>query len=93
MTEETGEKGTNPSGTGTAIPPEEASCCAPGCGCGEPGGSGSRKFKIAVCIAVVVAIAGILFYKHYNARQAAAPCVDNCCPAGAGTGASAGPCK
>lgn len=91
MTEGTDIKGINPSGTGNAVLPEDASCCAPGCGCGEPSGSGSRKLKIAVCIAVVVAIVGILLYKQFDARRAAAPCVDNCCPSG--TGAGAGPCK
>jgi hypothetical protein len=89
MNEDTGEKGSGPSGTGNAAPPGDASCCAPGCCCGEPGGS--RKFKIAICIAAVVAILGILLYKQVGARRAAAPCVDNCCPSGAAAGA--GPCK
>lgn len=91
MTTETNESGSKPSESGNAAPPENAPCCAPGCGCGEPGGNGSRKLKIAVCIAVVVAILGILLYKQVAARRAAAPCVDNCCPSG--TAAGAGPCK
>lgn len=91
MTEESDEKGMKPSGTETAAPPGEASCCAPGCGCGSPAGDGNRKLKIAVCIAAVVAILGILLYKQSGARNAAAPRVDNCCPSG--TAAGAGPCK
>lgn len=93
MSEGTDEKGGKPpdTGTGNAVPPGGASCCAPGCGCGEPAGSGSRNLKIAVCIAAVVAILGILAYKQRGAPRAAAPCVDNCCPSG--TAAGAGPCK
>ncbi|HEY5997512.1 MAG TPA: hypothetical protein VIU29_10850 [Candidatus Deferrimicrobiaceae bacterium] len=89
MTTETNGSGDKPSGPGNAAPPGDAPCCAPGCGCGEPAGNGSRKLKIAVCIAVAAAILGILIYKHFNAPRVAAPCVDNCCPSGAG----AAPCK
>jgi hypothetical protein len=89
VTEGKDDKAIEPSGTGNDVPPADASCCAPGCGCGSPAGDGSRKRKVAICILAVAAILGILIFKHFGARRAAAPCADNCCPSGAG----AAPCK
>lgn len=71
MTTETNDSGNKPSEAGNASPPENAPCCAPGCGCGEPAGNGNKKLKIGVCIAVIVAVCGILLYKTTNARQPA----------------------
>jgi len=51
-------------------PDDSTSACGPGCNCGAPSGGG--RLKTVVSIAVAVAVVGILAYKAYAVKRAAA---------------------